>query len=261
MPAKVRIAELSWRSVEAVIHQGAAVLVPMASTEEHGPFPTGDFLITDTITERVAKATGDVMTPVIPFAYSEYFRHYPGTLTLQADTFRHLVHDLVSGLLDQGFRHVILVNGHGGNDPILQILIRQLRRERGILVASLNANHFGLTSELQQELYGDRLTGHGGESTGSEYAFIRPDLIDPAQVGDWGAKAFMGMPASPSGIEFQGQRVSLALNMEDVSVSSGSIADPRGASAEKGKRIIDNATEGIAEFVRWFKTIDTTIAP
>jgi creatinine amidohydrolase len=100
MSEKVRTAEMSWREVEAVIERGAPVLVPMGSTEEHGPHaPTGDYLITDEIAARVARESGAVMTPTIPFSYSEYFRHYPGTITLQAETLTLLIRDTISWLL------------------------------------------------------------------------------------------------------------------------------------------------------------------
>lgn len=260
----VRTAEMSWREVESAIKRQAAVLVPMASTEEHGPHPTGDFVITDAVAERVAKVTDDVITPTIPFAYSEYFRHFPGTVTLQPETFRLLVYDIVSGLLDHGFRHIVLLNGHGGNEPLLQLLARQIRRERGVLVPHVNATSFGLTSTLLRELYGDEPTGHGAESTGSEYSYLRPDLIDldaVDRVEEWGSKPFCGLPATSNGVEFNGQQVGMALNMEDVCASSGSSADPRGVSVAKGQRIVENAVKDVVAFVEWFKTVDPTAKP
>ena len=120
MSGKVKTAEMSWKEVEEKIASGAAAIVPMDSTEEHGPHsPTGDYLITDAIAEQVAANSGAVVTPSIAFGYSEYFRHYPGTITVQGPTLRLLVRDVVGCLLDQGFKHVILFNGHNGNDPIL----------------------------------------------------------------------------------------------------------------------------------------------
>lgn len=260
---KVRTAEMSWREVEEVIERRAAVLVPLASTEEHGPVsPTGDYLVTDAIAEKVARATGDVVSPVIPFGYSEYFRHYPGTITLQAETLRLLVRDTVTCLLDQGFRHVILLNGHKGNEPVLQVLIRQIRRERGLLVPIVSPHAFGLTKELHAELYGDMPTGHGGESTGSEWCYLRPDLIDLSRAEDFGPQPFLGMrPSGLNAVIFNDQQIGVALNMEDITPPSGSLADPRPASAEKGQRIIENAVEGLVAFVEWFKTVDPSVVP
>jgi creatinine amidohydrolase len=263
MAKKVRTAEMSWREVEEAIQGGAAALVPMGSTEEHGPHaPTGDYMIADAITERVAANTGDVMTPTIPFSYSEYFRHYPGTVTLQPETLTLLVRDTVYCLLDQGFRHVILFNGHKGNEPILLTLIRQIRRERGLLVPIVAPLGFGLTGALQRELYGDTPTGHGGEPIGSIVSYLRPDLINLDRADAWETKDYLGLPASGlNGVVFEGRVVNLAINMEDVTPPSGSLSDPRVASADKGQRIVENAVEGLSSFVRWFKTIDPAVAP
>lgn len=261
--AKVRTAEMSWREVEAAIDRGAAVLVSMGSTEEHGPHaPTGDYLIADEITARVAQATGAVMTPTIPFSYSEYFRRFPGTITLQAETLRLLVRDTVSCLLDQGFTHVIFVNGHKGNEPVLLPLIRQIRRERGVLVPVVAPLGFGLTGAVQRELYGDAPIGHGGEPIGSIMAYLHPDLVDLNHAEDWASKPYLGLPTSGlNGVLFEGRTVNLAINMEEITPPSGSLSDPRLASADKGGRIVDEAVTGLAAFVRWFSGVDPTVEP
>ncbi len=261
--ARVRTAELSWRMVEEARARGAAVIVPMGSTEEHGPHsPMGDYLITDYIAEAVAQATDDLVTPTIPFSYSEYFRHYPGTITVQAETLRLLLRDVVGSLFDQGFRHVILFNGHNGNGPILQTLIREFRRERGLLVPVVAPLGFAQNPALIRELYGENPTGHGGEPVGSMMSYVRPELVDMARAEDWGTKPFLGQKsAGLGGITFQGNPVMLAINMEDVTPPSGSLSDPRLASREKGERLVNYAIENLIAFVRWFKSVDPTVEP
>lgn len=263
MTTKVRTAEMSWREVEAAIKAGAAALVPFGSTEEHGPHaPTGDFMVTDAILERVAQATGDVMTPTFPYGYSEYFRHYPGTITLQPETLSAVVWDTLTSVLDQGFRHVILFNGHKGNEPVFQLLIRRLRRERGILVPIVSPLGYGFTPELQRELYGDLELGHGGEPHASEMMYLRPGLVDMSRIGAWGKKPFLGIPEPGlNNIRFEGATVGMAINMEDITPPTGSSADPRPASADKGQRSVETAVAGITSFVRWFKTVDPTVRP
>ena len=260
---RVRTAELTWRKIEEARDRGAAVLVPMGSSEEHGPHaPTGDYLITDMVAEQVAQATGDLMTPTIPFSYSEYFRHYPGTVTVQASTLQALLRDVVYGLLDQGFRHVILFNGHTGNGPILQPLLREFRRERGVIIPAVNTLGFAQTPALMKELYGDNRIGHGGEPVGSMMSYVRPELVDLAQAEDWGSGPFLGHPAANlSGVTFEGRQVMMAINMVDITPPSGSLSDPLLASKERGERMITNAIEGLTSFVQWFKTVDPTVAP
>jgi creatinine amidohydrolase len=261
--ARVRTAELSWRMVEEARDRGAAVIIPMGSTEEHGPHsPTGDYLITDAIAEAVANATGDIVTPTIPFSYSEYFRHYPGTITVQAETLRLLLRDVVGSVLDQGFRHVILFNGHNGNGPILQTLIREFRRERGILVPVVFPLGFAQSPALMRELYGDNPIGHGGEPVGSMMTYLRPELVDVERAEEWGTQPFLGQTtAALGGITFQGHQVMLAVNMEDVTPPSGSLSDPRLASRERGERLVTHAIEDLIAFVQWFKTVDPSVEP
>jgi len=260
---KVRTAEMSWREVEEAIARGAVAFVPMGSTEEHGPHsPTGDYLITDAIAEQVAQATGDVMIPTIPFSYSEYFRHFAGTVTLQAETLRLLVRDCVYGLLDQGFKHVVLFNGHKGNDPVLQTLIREIRRERGVLVPIVSPLSFGLTDAVRKELYGDTPNGHGGEPIGSIMTYLHPDLVDLDRSEDWGVQPFLGKkPSGLNGVSVDGHFVGFAINMGDVTPPSGSLSDPRGASPDKGERIVTNAVANLTSFVQWFKSVDPAVAP
>lgn len=263
MAGKVRTAEMSWREVEEARDRGAAILVPMGSTEEHGPHtPTGDYLVADAVTERVAQRTESVMTPVIPFSYSEYFRKYPGTITLQAETMRLLLRDTVYCLLDQGFRHVVLFNGHSGNAPILQTLLREFRRERGVIVPVVASTNFGVTSELKKELYGDNPVGHGAEPMGSKQMYLNPGLVDLNRVEEFGTRPFLGLqPTGLNGVKFNGDTVMMALNMEDITPPSGSLADPRLASADKGERQIEAVVAALTEFVKWFKTVDPRVEP
>lgn len=84
---KHRISEMSWREVRAALASQPVVLIPLGSTEQHGPVsPTGDYLITDEITVRVAKRTDSLVAPVIPFGNSEYFRSFPGTISVRSET-------------------------------------------------------------------------------------------------------------------------------------------------------------------------------
>jgi len=259
----VRTAELSWRAIEAARDRGAAVLIPMGSTEEHGPHDaTGDYMVSDAIAERVAQRTGDLMIPTNPYSYSEYFRAYPGTITVQAETLRLLVRDIITSLLDQGFRHLIILNGHKGNEPILSILLREIRRERGILVPSVPVLGFGRSKALIKELYGDQPTGHGGDPMGSLQSYLNPGVVHLEDAEDFGPQPFLGHPADGlDGISFNGNKVMMALNMEDITPPSGSLSDPHLASDERGERLVNVAVDAISEFVTWFKTIDPTIAP
>lgn len=258
---KVRSAEMSWRQVEAAIKRGAVAIFPLGSTEEHGPHaPTGDFLVAEEIAVRVARRTGDVVFPCLPFGYSEYFRHYPGTITLQDDTLFRIAKDVVNCLIDHGFVHIVLLNGHKGNEPTLDHLIREIRHDRGLLVPIVSPLGFALTPDFTKELYGEAKTGHGGEPMGSIGMYLFPSTVDLSLAEDWGSKEFYGLQTvGLSGVVFEGCKVGLAINMEDITPPSGSLSDPLLATAERGERIVERAVERLARFIEWFKGLDPRV--
>src|SRR5688572_15825255 len=101
----MRIGEMSWTEVKEAIDQGAAAIIPLGSIEEHGPHvPMGDYMAIHEIAGRTGAATNDLVVPTVPFGYSEYFRHYPGTITLRHETLAAVVEDTVDCLLRHGVR-------------------------------------------------------------------------------------------------------------------------------------------------------------
>jgi creatinine amidohydrolase len=253
-----RLGELTWRDAERARDAGAAVLFPMGSTEEHGPHsPMGDYLAAEEIAVRAAEPGGDLVVPCLPYSYSEYFRDFPGTLSLSPTTLAAVVGEVVECLLDQGFRHVVLVNGHKGNEAALTHLVRDVRRQRGVLIPVTSPLGLGLTPAVRRELYGDAAIGHGAEPMGSLMKHLFPHLAQGDAVEDFGTGDFFGVPiASLASLRFEDAEVILPLNMSDAAPSSGSLADPRLASDERGRTIADTAVGKLTRFVAWWKTVD-----
>jgi creatinine amidohydrolase len=259
---KVRLAEMSWREVEAALHRGAAAIFPMASTEEHGPHaPMGDYLVEEEIALRVARQTGDLVVPPLAFGYSEYFRKYPGVITLQSQTLFAFVEDVVLCLIRHGFTHIALFNGHKGNEPTLMHLARKIRREHGLLIPIVSSSSFGVTAELIRELYGPNYRlGHGGEPMGSVYLHVMPGTVDLSKAETWGQRDFLGLPADGlAGVHFEGTHVGFAVDMDDIAPPSGSLSDPQVASADKGERQTDVAVAGAVRFMKWFKGVEPRV--
>lgn len=135
----MRIGEMSWTAVDEVVRTGASAIIPLGSIEEHGPHsPMGDYAAIDAISGRTGEVTGDLVVPTMPFGYSEYFRHYPGTITVRAETLAPVVEDIIDCPLRHGLRRIVIFNGHAGNAPILELFTRRIRRERGLLIPSVS---------------------------------------------------------------------------------------------------------------------------
>lgn len=115
---------MTWYEVDARINAGAAVMLPVGSTEQHGPMGR---IGTDTIcAESVALAAAErcdaIVAPALAYTPAPFNTGFPGTVSVSADTFRLLAAEVIAGLLTQGFGGVFVVNGHGANlDPLRQI--------------------------------------------------------------------------------------------------------------------------------------------
>jgi hypothetical protein len=134
----MRLGEMTWTEIREAIASRVTAVVPLGSIEEHGPhIPTGDYIVIDEIAARAAEATGDVVAPITPFGYSEYFRNFPGTITLRPTTLGALLTDVLDCLLRHGFPRVAIFNGHAGNTGIVELVTRRFRRTRGLVIPSI----------------------------------------------------------------------------------------------------------------------------
>lgn len=116
--------DMNWMDVERYLEHDDRVVVVTGSCEQHGYLS----LLTDTrvpleIAREACKREGVPLAPALPFGISPYFTAYPGTLSLTPETFAAVVREVISGLLAQGFRRVLVSNGHGSNSGILYPLL------------------------------------------------------------------------------------------------------------------------------------------
>jgi len=122
----------SWKSARRVFQRRKVALVPVGSTEQHGPhLPLGtDFLTAHALAESAARHTGAICTPVVPIGVSAHHRQFWGTLWVSPQTFRQYMQEVATSLEYHGIRRMIFVNGHGGNLSSLQEISRSLRAEK-----------------------------------------------------------------------------------------------------------------------------------
>ncbi len=118
----MRIAEMDWRMVEDWVRHDDRCVLPLGSTEQHA----GLSLATDAIlAERVAVEAADPLGvpvfPVMPYGLTPYFTSFAGSVTLRVATFAALLRDVLDSLKQTGFRRVLIVNGHGGNQPAMSL--------------------------------------------------------------------------------------------------------------------------------------------
>jgi creatinine amidohydrolase len=114
----LRLDELNWMDVENYLKQDDRLILVLGSCEQHGYLSLlTDVKIPLALADAASQQTGVLVAPPVNFGVSPYFLTYPGTLSLRISTLLDVVEDLVRSVYAQGFRRLLVLNGHGGNHP------------------------------------------------------------------------------------------------------------------------------------------------
>ena len=112
----MRISEMNWMMLEEYLERDDRAVLPLGCTEQHAYLS----LSTDSIlAERLAVEAADPLSvpvfPVLAYGITPYFRAFPGTITLRVETYMSVLRDILDAIAEQGFKRILIVNGHGGN--------------------------------------------------------------------------------------------------------------------------------------------------
>lgn len=114
----MKIAEMNWFQVEAYLKTDDRAIVPLGSTEQHAYLSNAvDSILSERIATEAAAPLNVPVFPVLNFGITPYFANYPGTISLRMDTYARVITDILDSLYTTGFRRILFVNGHGGNNP------------------------------------------------------------------------------------------------------------------------------------------------
>ncbi|MGD1925366.1 MAG: creatininase family protein [Paracoccaceae bacterium] len=163
----MQLAHATWLEVEAYLEHSDGIILPVGSTEQHGPVGLSgtDTICAEEIATRVGEQSGALVAPALGWTPAPFNMHFPGTISISVELFSALVTQIVDGLTSQGFRRVYVVNGHGAN---LEPLHRIAEERPGIRIRSWW--DFAEVNAIRRELYGD---WEGMHATPSEVAITQ----------------------------------------------------------------------------------------
>jgi creatinine amidohydrolase len=220
-------------------------VLPFGATEPHNlhmPYGTDIFqveLLARLACRRAYEAGAKVtLLPTVPFGVNTNHLKVPGALTCSVTptTLLHLITDLVDSLERQGVRKLVLLNGHGGNE--LKPLTRELHHRTGVFLCV--CDWYRMAADLYPAIF-ERPGEHADEVETSLGLAFFPELLRP-ELADDGA-------ARPSRFEAVNRGwVSITRPWHLVSANTG-LGDPRAATAEKGRRLMDKLEERLAHFL------------
>src|SRR5579863_5309142 len=114
----MRISDMNWMQVEDYLRRDDRAVLPCGCTEQHAYLSLStDSILAERVAVDAAEPLGIPVFPPLHYGITPYFRAYPGTVTLRIETHLRVIHDLLDGLAEQGFKRILMVNGHGGNTP------------------------------------------------------------------------------------------------------------------------------------------------
>jgi len=114
----MRVSEMNWMMVEEYLERDDRALLPLGSTEQHAYLSLSvDSILAERLAVEAAEPLGIPVFPVVAYGITPYFRAFPGTITLRIETYLSLLRDILDVMADQGFKRILIVNGHGGNTP------------------------------------------------------------------------------------------------------------------------------------------------
>ena len=113
----MKLEEMTWQEVEAYLNDACGVILPCGSIEQHGPM---GLIGTDAICAReiafgAAERCHTIVAPELSYAPAPFNTAFPGTVSISPSLFEELARQVVTGLTDQGFEKVYILNGHGAN--------------------------------------------------------------------------------------------------------------------------------------------------
>jgi len=114
----MRISDMNWMMVEEYLKRDDRCVFPLGSTEQHAYLSLSvDSILAERIAAEAAEPLGVPVFPVVAYGITPYFRAFPGSITLRVDSYLRVVGDILDAMAEQGFKRILIVNGHGGNAP------------------------------------------------------------------------------------------------------------------------------------------------
>lgn len=238
----------TWPEVERYLERSTGIIMPIGSTEQHGP---NGLLGTDAICpQTVARGVGErievMVGPALNVGMAQHHLGFPGTIALRPSTLLALVRDVVVSLSRHGFEHFYFLNGHGGNADAVRAAFSEVHAERSMggtgepPAVRCKLVNWWTTREVKKlswELFGKAEGTHATPTEVSLSYFAHPEAARQVE---------MHPRVAPSG-EFHDAE-DLRRRFPDGRIGS----DPSLASSEIGARIYQAAVRDIAEDYRVF---------
>lgn len=243
---------MTWKQIEAAATQDAVILLPVGSIEQHGvhlPLCVDAMIVEAVALESsriAAESTRVYVAPTLQYGYSDEHFEYPGVLSLKPNLLLEVYLQIITSLYRSGFRRIFILNGHGGNEPVVNLALMESRSNHLDLLI-VGASYWQLAAEDLAQIQKDPWAGigHGGEVETALVAHLDPSLVDfssamPNQPR-WGSPYLKAGFHKPPAVQVGRRRA-------DITVL-GHTGNPRLGTPEKGAEMFQIITQRVGAFI------------
>jgi creatinine amidohydrolase len=259
--AKYLYADLTWPEVNDAVALGKVILLPVGSTEQHArhlPLDVDTFLATELCLEAGRRAPDRILVaPSIPYGFNIHAMDFPGTMHVAWDHFIDYCTDVCKCFAYHGFKRIVIVNGHGSNEHLLEFVGRRTVLETDALVASfmwenlLRKNPEFMPSVREAVFPGG--CGHACELETSVYLHLAGEKVQMDKAEDsviwFNQRESLGFQY----IDLMGTGPVNIIEWTSTYTDNGTCGQPTLATEEKGRRFFEEGVKNLLEFVNEFQ--------
>ena len=252
---------MTWEEVEQYLRTSDMVIIPVGSIEQHGKhLPLGSDIIAAVETSVcIGQKTGVLVAPVLLAGVSEHHMGFPGTISLAPTTLEAVLYDAARSLIAHGFKRIMFLNGHGGNETTVTNVVYRINRETAATAIDLWRIDPPPTDPRLKDV---KLDYHAGVEETSMMMYLagglvqmskaeNPTLTLPVPVQEISEKvAGRNREALDNATLFQPERSGKRTSTREIS-SNGVVTrgDVKTATADIGRAVVEANVEAVVRFI------------
>ncbi|GAB6878272.1 creatininase family protein [Halorubrum gandharaense] len=239
------VADRTWPELADYVAEESVAIVPLGSTEQHGPhLPLAtDHLIAEALADAAADRTGFLRTPTINVGVSPHHRQFHGTMWVDPPAFRDYVESFTRNLAYHGIDRVVFVNAHGGNVQHLREVGRRLHEDETMYAIEWMWDES--IPELVDDLF-ERNGPHAGPKETAMITHIAPELVKNDRLGDARDGGLVDLRDAETIVHGARTYYDAAENS-----GNGGFGDPTDVTPEKAEKLFEAAADQLVQLLEW----------
>lgn len=169
---------LCWQEFQELVPARLdTVLLPVGSLEPHGVIPSGtDNLAPEAMARDIAVRVKALIAPTLNYGITPAMKAFPGAVSINEKSYAPFIADILNSLVENKFKNIIILNGHGGNTAVLREVVNRISNDLHVRI--LVVNWWSVVDSITKEVFGEN-GGHAGNNETAYVQAVFPEHIHP----------------------------------------------------------------------------------